>query len=99
MNATLTVVSGNETVVEYVGDFAKGLGCGVSAGSESGDHELRIELPDTGDVLLELLDFVALTAIRTGVGVKEPLCRLRYRREGSVQVTLSLRCIELSLNS
>jgi len=98
VNATLTVVSRNETVVQYVGDFAKGLGCGVAAGTEPGARVIRIQLADTGDLLVELLDYVALAAIRAGVDIDEPLCRLRYRREGSVQVTLSLRCVELGLD-
>lgn len=98
MNATLTVRSQDDTIVRYVRDFARGLGCAVGDRGESADGEVRIELADTGDVLVELLDYVALSAIRAGVDVHEPLCRLSYRRGGSVEVTLGLRCVELTLH-
>jgi hypothetical protein len=93
------MISRSETVVQCVRDFAKGLGCAVADESGAAGTGIQIQLPDTDDALLELLDFVALSAIRAGVGVKEPLCRLKYRREGSVQVALTLRCVELTLNS
>ena len=94
MNATLTVVSGSETLARLVGDFGRGLGCGV----HPVDGGIRLELADAGDILVELLDFVALTAIRAGVDLNEPLCHLRYRRGGPVQVTLGLRCVDLTLD-
>ena len=96
MNATLIVLSQNETVIHYVRDFARGLGCAVFGGQPP-DGELRIELPETGDVLVELLDYVALAATRAGVDLNEPLCRLMYRRDASAQVTLGLRCVELTV--
>jgi hypothetical protein len=96
VNVTLTVLSRDATVMQYVRDFAKGLGCAVDGGGESGDGGIRIELADTAE-LVELLDYVALTAIRAGVDVQEPLCRLTYRRDGSAQVTLGVRCVELTL--
>ena len=91
------MLSENETVVQFVRDFAKGLGCVVDVANDAGAG-IRIELADTGEVLLELLDYVALTAIRAGGDIDEPLCRLTYRRDGSGQVTLSLRCMELTVD-
>ena len=98
MNAILTVLSDQVTVVHHVRDFAKGLGCAVDGGSASSDTETRIEIADTGDMLVELLDYVALAATQAGVGPNEPLCRLMFRRGASAQVTLGLRLVELTVD-
>jgi hypothetical protein len=92
----LSVLSQNEMVLQLVGDFAKGLGCAIDAGGD----ELRIELSEADDALLELLDYVALSATRAGVNVGEPLCRLTYRRgQAPAQVTLDLRIADFSLTN
>ena len=94
MDATLTVVSGNESVVHLVADFAKGLGCRVDASGA----QVRIDLVDGSDLLLEVLDYVALSATRSGVPADEPLCRLTYRHGGSARVTLGLRVSDFSID-
>ena len=96
MNVHLTVLSQNDMLLRLVGDFAKGLGCTTDADDARG--QLRIEWSVTDDALLELLDYVALSATRAGVDVGEPLCRLTYRRgEAPAQVTLDLRIADFSL--
>jgi hypothetical protein len=97
MNLNFTLLSDNESVVALVRDFAIGLGCQVDASASVG-HEISVELPDADDALLELLDYVALTATKAGIDTSEPLCRLTYRRQGApATVTLGLRIVELGL--
>jgi len=97
MNLNFTLQSENEPVVTLVRDFATGLGCKVD-GSASTDRRITAELPDAGDTLLELLDYVALSATKAGIDPSEPLCRLTYRRPGAqATVTLALRIVELGL--
>jgi hypothetical protein len=92
----LTVISQNEMVLNLVGDFARGLGCAVDADGAQG--RLQIALSDADDALLELFDYVALSATRAGVDLGEPLCRLTYRRgQAPAQVTLDLRIADFSL--
>jgi len=99
VNARVTVLTHNKTVLALVGDFARGVGCQVDAANALTDGSLRIDLPDAGDLLLELLDYIALSATKAGVEPGEPLCRVSYRRPGArAQVTLGLRIAELSLD-
>jgi hypothetical protein len=97
VKARLTVFSENDVVLDLVRDFASGLGCAVDRARTSGEG-LRIDLPETDDGLLELLDYVALSATRAGVHVGEPLCRIDYQRGGArAQVTLELRIAQLRI--
>ena len=96
MNLNFTLQSANERVVTLVRDFATGLGCKVDGDASTG--RITAELPDAGDTLLELLDYVALSATKAGIDPSEPLCRLTYRRSGApATVTLALRIVELGL--
>ena len=96
MNLNFTLQSENERVVTLVRDFAKGLGCKVDGAPDG--RGVSADLPDVGDTLLELLDFVALSATKAGIAPSEPLCRLTYRRSGApATVRLGLRIVELGL--
>ena len=65
---------------------------------ENAADGLHIQLGDAGDVLLELLDYVALSATKAGIDPSEPLCRIAYRRPGApAQVQLDLRIIDIKL--
>jgi hypothetical protein len=98
VNVRLAVFSQNETVLSLVGDFAKGLGCAVDQPHSVSADCLGIELSDAGDVLLELLDYIALSATKAGIEPTEPLCRVAYRRRGALaQVTLDLRIAGITL--
>jgi hypothetical protein len=98
MNISFTLQSENEMVVALVGDFARGIGCRVEVVPASSGRAIRTELPDDGDTLLELLDYVALSATKAGVDSAEPLCRVTYRRSGAAaKVTLGLRVVEFDL--
>jgi hypothetical protein len=98
VNLRLTLLSSDQTVTGLVADFARGLGCEVQ--SEAGDvaDSLHIQLEDAGDLLLELLDYVALSTTKAGIDPSEPLCRIVYRRRGaSAQVQLDLRISDITL--
>jgi hypothetical protein len=98
MNVSLTVFSESEKILGMVGDFARGLGCKVDAEAASG-RSVRTELPDAGESLLELLDYVALSATKANVDTAEPLCRVTYWHPGAAaEVTLGLRLVEFSLD-
>jgi hypothetical protein len=92
----LIVLSQSDMLLRLVGDFAKGLGCTTHTDEPRG--EVRIDWSLADDALLEMLDYVALSATRSGVDVGEPLCRLTYRRgDAPAQVTLDLRIADFSL--
>jgi hypothetical protein len=94
----LTLISQNKSVLNLVGDFASGLGCTVDRRHLASDG-LRVELPDERDALLELLDYIALSATKAGIDPAEPLCRLQYRRRGATaQVRLDLRIGSIGLD-
>ena len=95
MMVRFTLLTGNETVLLQVSDFAKGLGC--TPDSPRG-RELCVEMPGAGDMLLELLSYVGLTATKAGIPPEEPLCRVTYWHRGAVaEVTLGLRLAEFGL--
>ena len=96
MKVSLTVITKSADVQWMVADFARGLGCTVHV--VPGD-EIRAELPHL-TALLELLDYVALSATKAGVDPSEPLCRVTYRHAGAAtEVTLGLRVEEFSLRA
>ena len=100
MTVHLTVVSASEQVGGLVGDFARGLGCGLQSIPVATGRGVRIEVPDLGHSLVELLAHLALSATKAGVSVAEPVCRVTYRHPGvSSSVTVTLRVAEVSIDS
>src|SRR5262245_61625078 len=100
MTVHLTLASTSEQVVDLVGDFARGLGCGLQRIPVGTGQGVRIEVPDLGHSLVELLAHVALSATKAGVDVAEPLCRVTYRHPGvSSSVTVTLRVADVSIDS
>jgi hypothetical protein len=99
MIVRLMLISENETILRLVGDFAKGLGCPVNTLRGPLGNGVGTELPDAGDTLLELLNYVALSATKAGIDPAEPLCRITYWHPGAAaQVTMGLRVAEFSLD-
>ena len=98
MNVRLTLITEHAELLGLVGDFARGLGCRVDPASNGSSTAIRTELPDGGDTLLELLDYIALSATKVGVNLSQLLCRVTYQRPGAAaEVTLGLRLDEISL--
>jgi hypothetical protein len=100
MTVHLTLVSENDLVLSLVGDFARGLGATVDPMPQPAQPGIRIEVPDDGYNLVELLSHVALSATKAGVDVQEPLCMVTFRHEGAASaVTLSLRIADVSVET
>ena len=101
MTVYLTLISGSHLILHLVSDFARGLGCSVDVVAEQPPHRgIRIEVPDAGDTLVELLTHVALSATKAGVDPGEPLCKLTYRHAGaSAEVRLVVRIAEFSIDA
>ena len=97
MKVSLTVITQSAEVQWMVADFARGLGCVVDV-LPPGDS-IRAELPNVTS-LLELLDYVALSATKAGIDSAEPLCRVTYRHAGAAtEVSIGLRVAEFSLKA
>jgi hypothetical protein len=100
MTVHLILFTDSEPIRHQVADFARGLGCTVSAAPASPDHGLRAELPDEGEALLELLSHVALTATKAGVDLSEPLCRVVYKHQPTApEVAVGFRLTEFNINT
>lgn len=94
----LTLLSGSTVILDLVSDFARGLGCSVDAVAEQQHRGIRIQVPDAGQTLVELLTHVALSATKAGVDPGEPLCQLTHRHAGaSAEVRLSVRIAEFNI--
>jgi hypothetical protein len=100
MTVYLTLISGSDLILHLVSDFARGLGCTVDAVTEQPHRGIRIEVPDAGHTLVELLTHVALSATKAGVDPGEPLCKLTYRHAGaSAEVRLVVRIAEFGIDA
>ena len=99
MTVYLTLISGSDLILHLVSDFARGLGCTVDV-PEQPHRGIRIEVPDAGHTLVELLTHVALSATKAGVDPGEPLCKLTYRHAGaSAEVRLVVRIAEFGIDA
>ena len=100
MTVYLTLTSGNDLVLRLVSEFARGLGCAVDAASTTANHRVRIEVPDTGHTLVELLTHVALSATKAGIDLTEPLCEVASRHAGaSSEVKFAFRVAEFNIDT
>ena len=74
--------------------------CAVDTASTTANHRIRIEVPDTGHTLVELLTHVALSATKAGIDLTEPLCEVASRHVGaSSEVKLAFRVAEFSIDT
>jgi hypothetical protein len=100
MTVYLTLISGSDLILHLVSDFARGLGSAVDVVPEHQARGIRIEVPDAGHGLVELLTHVALSATKAGIDPGEPLCQLTYRHAGaSAEVRLAVRIAEFSIEA
>jgi hypothetical protein len=99
MTVHLTLFSSNDLVLHLVSDYARGFGCGVDPAPSAEGQGIRVEVPDVGHGLVELLTHVALSATKAGVDVAEPLCRVTYHHSGvAAAVTLGFRVAEFRID-
>jgi hypothetical protein len=100
MTVSVTLVSENDLVRRLVRDFAYGLGCPVDNEPVSSGRSIRIDVDDDDHSLVELLTHVALSAVKVGVDVAEPLCHVTYRHRGvASEVTLTLRIADFRIDT
>jgi hypothetical protein len=98
MKVVVRLVSKSDLIRGLVRDFARGLGCPVSAATA--DTSVCIEIDDDDHSLVELLTHVALSAAKAGVDVAEPVCHVTYQhRSVTSQVTLTLRIAEFRIDA
>jgi hypothetical protein len=99
MTVYLTLTSGSDLVLRLVSDFARGLGCAVQTFSAEGNGQIRIEVPDVGHTLVELLTHVALSATKAGIEITEPLCQVTCRHSAASEVNLAFRVTDFSIDT
>ena len=94
-----TLVTQSHGLLRLVHEFAQALGCEVD-GRATPHAEVRARLPEEGgaDLLLHLLSYVALSAVRLGLDVGEPRYSARFReRQASAAVTLAFSVSAIDL--
>ena len=96
MTVHFTLATKSDDLFRLVGDFAQGLGCTLQ--EEPIVDTLRAEVPDGAETLLNLITFVALSAMKCGVALDEPLCEVTYRQGAASEVTLALRIADIRLH-
>jgi hypothetical protein len=97
MTAQLTLESRSDVVRGLVAEFSQGLGYPVSATT---GPAIRIEVPESTDLLLELMSHIALCAAKANIEVEEPLCRLQFQHTNAATVvTLGLRIAEFGYHA
>ena len=98
MTAHLILESASDSVLSLVADFARGLGYGVELLTTEAGRAIRVQLPDAGDLLLDLISHVGLATAKAGVAADEPLCRVIFRHgNAKAEVTMGLRLAEFAI--
>ena len=100
MNIEFTLITQSHALLKLVHEFAEALGGEVDVRAKP-QAEVRARLPEEGgaDLFLHLLGYVALSAVKLGLDVGEPQCRVRFREpQAAAAVTLafSVSAIDLS---
>jgi hypothetical protein len=91
MTIQLTLASQSHALLQLVREFAQGLECEVDD-LTAPRTDLRVRLPaEAGaDLLLHLLSYVALSAVKLGVDAREPQYRVWFREpKAAAAVTLA----------
>lgn len=83
MIVQLTLASQSESLLTLVGDFAEGLGCQVARSSARADVRARLPQDAPADLLLHLLSYVALSAVKLGLDVNEQRYQVRFHERGA----------------
>jgi hypothetical protein len=100
MTVSVTVSSRNAQVLQLVHDFARGLGCAAEMTSTPSGRSVRVNVDDNHHDVLELLTHLALSAMKAGVDIAEPLCQMTYHYSGvTSNVTLSLRLADVRIDT
>src|SRR5687767_4962328 len=94
-----TLNTQSHALLKLVHEFAEALECEVDV-RVTPDSEVRARLPEESgaDLLLHLLSYVSLSAVKLGLEVGEPLCRVRFREpQAAAAVTLAFNVSSVDL--
>ena len=98
MTIQLTLASQSHALLTLVREFARGLECEVD--DRAPQTDLRVRLPEEAgaDLLLHLLSYVALSAVKLGLDASEPRYRVQFREpKAAAAVTLALSVSAIDL--
>jgi hypothetical protein len=101
MTVEFTLITQSHALSKLIHEFAEALECQVDV-RVTPHAEIRARLPDEGgaEVLLHLLSYVALTAVRLGLDVAEPRCQVRFREpQAAAAVTLAFSVSAIDLGN
>ena len=100
MSAELMIESASYDVLHLVSDFAHGAGCDFTTASGPAGGSVRIQLPESSAMMLELLSHLALSATKANVALDEPVCRVTVRHpNASGIVRMAFRISEFDIES
>jgi len=100
MTIQFTLTSGNPELLKLVHEFAEGLECELDVPAMP-YTSVRARLPEeaSASLLLHLLSYVALSAVKLGLDTSEPQCRVQFREPkaaATVMLALTASAIEMS---
>lgn len=100
MTAHLMLESRNEALLRIVGDFAVGLGYPPDVPPEMNGRAIRIQIPESSEMLLDLVTHIALSATKTNEDLDEPVCHVLFRHaNAAATVRLDLRIAEFHIDA
>ena len=94
-----TLISPSDALLKLIHEFAEALECEVDVRATP-HADVRARLPEEAgaDLLLHLLSYVALSAVKLGLDVGEPQCRVRFREpQAAAAVTLAFSVSAIDL--
>ena len=99
MTIQFTLASGSPELLKLVHEFAEGLECEVDVRAMPyTDVQARLPEEASASLLLHLLSYVALSAVKLGLDTSEPQCRVQFREpKAAATVMLTLRASAIDL--
>jgi hypothetical protein len=93
-----TLASQSHALLKLVHEFAEGLKCEVDVRATP-HADVRARLPEEAgaDLLLHLVSYVALSAVKLELDESEPQCRVRFREPKAAAVTLAFSVSAIDL--
>jgi hypothetical protein len=93
-----TLATQSHALLKLVHEFAEGLECEVDVrATPQADVRARLPTEAGADLLLHLLSYVALSAVKLGLNVSEPQCQVRFREPEAAAVTLAFSVSAIDL--
>ena len=99
MTIQFTLASASPELKQLVHEFAAGLECELDV-RPTPQTDVRARLPEeaSASLLLHLLSYVALSAVKLGLDTSEAQCRVQFREpKAAATVTLGLRASAIEL--